>query len=489
MFTGKLILMKIKTQNILIAGLFLIGFSSCSDLLDESPKTVAVENFYNTAEEAEAAVNAIYTPLRSSRAEQIVILDTHTDWGYGRGSRAQYNDFAALNATNTNTAGSRWDSFYLAIRNANLVISNVPNGNSISEEDINYYTAEAKFLRGLAYFDLVRNWAGVPLRTEETMEQIDLPRSSSEEVYQLIVSDLKFAETHLKESPKHLGRPTVFAAKAMLADVYLNMGDYEMAREKSKEVIDSKQFSLVPISSAEDIRSKIFGAELLTSSEELFYLKYAREPGQGNYILWILNHPSTGYFSFGGAYAHYSDSTDLFYQEWDEMDIRKDLWDNIDFGLGPTTLVSNKYVDPDAISQNGAGNDLPIYRYPEVLLIFAEADARTSGSPSPEAIEAYNQVHRRAYGFNPTQSSEVDLVAESNSLEEFIDAILQEKAYEFQFEGKRWYDLKRTGKAAETILTYRGKTIAEAHYLWPIPQQEINFNGAINPETDQNPGY
>ncbi|WP_026957148.1 RagB/SusD family nutrient uptake outer membrane protein [Algoriphagus vanfongensis] len=479
--------MKFQHQLIYIAGF--LALVSCSDLLEENPKTVAVENFYNTAEEVEAAVNAIYSPLRSTRAEQIVILDTHTDWGYGRGSRAQYNDFAGLNATNTNTAGSRWDSFYLAIRNANLVIKNAPSGTDISQDDIAYYTAEAKFLRAMAYFDLVRNWAGVPMRTENTMEEIDLPRSSEEEIYQLIIDDLIFAEANLPEVAKNQGRPTLYAAKTMLADVYMHRGNYELASSKSKEVIDAEAFSLVPVSSIEDFQQNIYGADLLNSSEEVFYLKYAREPGQGNYILWILNHPSTGYFSFGGAYAHYADAQDPFYQEWDDADIRKSMWDQVDFGLGATTIVSNKYIDPDAISQSGAGNDLPIYRYAETLLLFAESDARAKGAPTAEAIEALNQVHRRAYGMNPTASSEIDLSFESGDLEAFIDAVLQEKAYEFIFEGKRWYDLKRTGKAAETILEYRGKTIAEAHYLWPIPQQEINFNGAINPETDQNPGY
>lgn len=479
--------MKFHQQMIYIAGI--MSLVSCSDILEENPKAVAVENFYNTAEEVEAAVNAIYSPLRSTRAEQIVVLDAHTDWGYGRGSRAQYNDFAGLNATNTNTAGTRWNSFYLAIRNANLVIRNAPQGSDISQEDIAYYTAEAKFLRAMAYFDLVRNWAGVPLRTEETMEEIDLPRSSEDEVYQLIIDDLLFAEGNLPTTPMNQGKPTTYAAKAMLADVYMHRGEYQLASTKSKEVIDSQVFSLVPISSIEDIQQKIFGPDLLQCSEELFYLKFAREPGQGNFILWILNHPSTGYFSFGGAYAHYADANDRFYQEWEDADIRKSLWDQVDFGLGATTIVSSKYIDPDAISQSGAGNDLPIYRYPEVLLIYAEAEARANGSANPAAIEALNQVHRRAYGFDPSQESEADLSFEGENLQSFVDAVLQEKAYEFIFEGKRWYDLKRTGIAAERILEYRGKTIADAHYLWPIPQQEINFNGSIDPETDQNPGY
>src|SRR3546814_16983725 len=81
-------------------------------------------------------------------------------------------------------------------------------------------------------------------------------------------------------------------------------------------------------------------------------MKYSRIQGQGNYILWILNHPSTGLYNYGGAYAHYGDASGRFYTEWDDADIRKQLWDKIDFGLGPNTLVSKKYVDQKSVEQS-----------------------------------------------------------------------------------------------------------------------------------------
>lgn len=461
----------------------------CEGLLIEEPKTVAAETFYNTAEEVETAVNAIYSPLRATRAEQIVVLDAHTDWGYGRGSRAQYNDFAGLNATNINTAGARWNSFYQAIRNANLVIFNTPNGSNISQENINYNLGEARFLRALSYFDLVRNWGGVPLRTEDNMRDINLPRSSAEQVYELILSDLLFAEANLREIPKHIGRPTTYAAKTMLADVYLQLDRYQEAGQKAAEVIQSGKYSLVQVSNVADYQQNLYGPELITSSEEIFYFKYAREIGQGNFILWILNHPSTNMFNFGGAYAHYSDATNPFYTEWDDADIRKQFWDRINFGLGPNTLVSRKYTDRVAISQNGSGNDLPIYRYAEVLLLFAEATVRQSGTVTADAVNALNQVKRRAYGYPAGTTSPVDFEFSAGQTAEFLDAVLQERAYEFQFEGKRWLDLKRTGRAQEFLTKNKNITIAPSHYLWPIPLDEINFNGAIDPTTDQNPGY
>lgn len=466
-----------------------ICLSACEGLLIEKPKTVAAETFYNTAEEVETAVNAIYSPIRATRAEQIVVLDAHSDWGYGRGSRAQYNDFAGFNATNFNAAGARWNSFYQAIRNANLVIFNTPNGSNISQPDINYNLAEARFLRALCYFDLVRNWGGVPLRIEDNMRDIDLPRSSEEQVYELILSDLIFAEGNLRETAKHIGRPTTYAAKTMLADVYLQLGRYQEASQKAAEVIQSGKYSLVQVNNVADYQQNLYGPELITSSEEIFYFKYAREIGQGNFMLFILNHPSTGQFNFGGAYAHYSDATNPFYMEWEDLDIRKQFWDKVNFGLGPNTLVSRKYTDLSAVSNSGAGNDLPIYRYAEVLLLFAEATVRQAGTVSSEALNAINQVKRRAYGYPAGTSSPVDFEFSAGQTTEFLDAVLQERAYEFQFEGKRWLDLKRTGRAQEFLTKNKGITIAPAHYLWPIPLDEINFNGAIDPSTDQNPGY
>jgi len=168
--------------------LLILLLASCNKILIEKPKTVAVENFYNTAQEIESATNAIYQPLRSNNmVEQIVILDAHTDWGYGRGSRADYNAMQGFNAANINNAGARWNIFYLAIRNANLVIQNAPNGSSISQEDIDRNVAEAKFLRAFSYFQLVRNWGGIPLRTEENMTERDLAKSSVDDIYNFIV--------------------------------------------------------------------------------------------------------------------------------------------------------------------------------------------------------------------------------------------------------------------------------------------------------------
>lgn len=464
--------------------------SSCSKLLEEHAKTPAVENFYNTQAEVESAIAAIYRPLRTDAfPNYFATLECQSDYSYGRGSWAQMNEFQGFNDANTTRVGSFWVSFYLSIRNANLVIANVPDGSVLSDSDKGRYIAEAKFLRAFVYFQLVRNWGGVVLRTEKNLDVPAVPRSTEAAVYDLILSDLAEAETNLPDQPAVAGHPSKWTAKTLLADVYLQQKKYTEAAQKSDEVIQSGKYALVPVASTAEYITKLFGPEVISSTEDILSLKYMRLAGQGNNMLWITNHPSSGLFPAGGAYAIYSDKTNPVYAGWDDADNRKGLWDNITFGLGATTLVSSKYQDKDAVSKDGAGTDLPVYRYPELLLLYAEAANEVSNGPTAAAVDALNQVHRRAYGYNPKAASPVDFKIADYDKAGFLALIMKERGYEFQFEGKRWLELKRTGKAAEIIKTVKNITIAEKNYLWPIPLSEMNYNTALDPVKDQNTGY
>lgn len=463
--------------------------SSCSKELIEAPRSIAEEVFYNTPQEVESAVNAIYTPLRNEMPEYVATLEAHSDLMYGRGSWEPLSLYQGFNDANINRVVDFWDGFYVAIRNANLVIQNAPSGTNISQADIDRYLAEAKFLRAFSYFNLVRNWAAVPLRTEANMIQKDLPKSSVATIYDFIIADLLVAEAFLPDNQTDVGRPTKWAAKTFLADVYLQLEKYNEAASKANEVIQSNKYSLVRVNNKADIQNNIFGPTIVTSPEEIFYFKYSRLANQGNYLLFISNHPSTGLFKFGGAYAIHGNATNPNYINWDTADLRKTLWDKINFGLGPNTLVSSKWVDKDAISTYGAGNDYPVYRYADLLLIYAEAAARSEGSVSAASLEALNKVRRRAYAFNPAVPSTVDFMPGNFTATSFVDSVIKERGYEFVYEGKRWLELKRTGKADELILAAKGKTIATKHLLWPIPLSEMNYNKALNPATDQNPGY
>lgn len=472
-------------------------FASCNKWLEEQPKRIAESVFYNTPQEVETAVNAILLPLSQAREAQfanyVATLECHSDWMVGRGSWEPLSLYQGLNDVNITRIQGFWNAFYVGIRNANLVILNAPLGNNISQQDIDKYVGEAKFLRAFLYYQLVQNWGAIPLRTEENMNQRDLPKSSTETVFELIVNDLLEAETNLPTTPSVKGRPTRWAAKTLLADVFLLLGQPAEAASRANEVIQQGGFNLVQISSVSDIQTRIFGPDdAITNSynEEIFALKYSRIDNHGNYILWISLHPSMNlYIPGGGAYAVHGDASNPNYINWNDDDIRKDMWSRIDYGNAPNALISAKYTDPGAVSQYGAGNDQPIFRYADALLLYAEAAARAENAVSAAAMEALNKVHRRAYGYDPTSPSGVDLDIADFTVESFIDRVIEERGYEFVYEGKRWLELKRTGKVDELIQYGKGMAVAEKHLLWPIPNSEMNFNNALDPTTDQNPGY
>lgn len=482
-------------KKILYIALTSLLLFSCQDMLIEKPKSLAVETFYNSPAEVESALAAIYAPLRDPNCMGSLYpaqLEAYDDYSYGRGSYAAMSNFQGLDGTNLTRPQSMWNLFYLSIRNANIVIKNAPNGTKLTAADKAKYVAEAKFLRAFTYFTLVRNWSGVPIRTEENMTEMNIKRNTADEVYQLILSDLKFAEENLPDNAQLIGKPSKWAAKTLLADVYFYQGKNTEARDKAKEVILSNKYSLVPVTVADDF-SKIFGPEVITTTEEIFYLKYSRQgTNQGFTFVMFPHHPGSKLMGAGGYYAEYSDKeSNPVIKNWDKNDLRYTYgWYAWNIGLGANSILNKKYSDPLAINANGAGNDFPLYRYADVLLLYAEADCRASGSPSTDAMEKLNMIHRRAYGKNPlSPDASVDFKLSDYNKDTFVDLVLKERGYETQFEAKRWLDLKRTGKVKEIIKAATGKDVADKHLLWPIPVSELNYNSAIDPVKDQNPGY
>lgn len=466
---------------------FVLLLASCNDILEENPQAIAVETFYNTADEVEAGVAAIYSPIRSGSsvfgAVYLSLLDCSSDQiKAGRGSWQNPSEFQGLNTTNITRTQGVWTQFYLSIRNANLIIQNVPNSTVLSDAEKNKYIGEAKFLRALINFHLVRNWGPIPLRTEENASEFNVPRTSEAEVYALIKSDLAFAETSLPDEPSVAGHPSKWSAKTVLADVYFYLADYDQATAKADEVINSGQYALVEVSEPDDFEN-LFGASVVNSVEEIFYLKYNDDNSWGHPR--YLHGVGVPYIGLDGYYVTQGNTDYIVYKNWDDNDLRKQFgWYAYD-GYIAGTVLNKKFNDPGSLTPS---NDYPFYRYADLLLIYAEASCRAAGSPTNEGMEALNQVHRRAYGYPSTQASPVDFKVSDFNQDSFVELCLKERGYETQGEGKRWLDLRRLGKekAAAIIQATRGVGISESHYLWPIPQNEINYNEAI---TDQNPGY
>ena len=232
----------------------------------------------------------------------------------------------------------------------------------------------------------------------------------------------------------------------------------------------------------------IFGPDINGSSEEIFYIKYNNEYTQQHCR--FRHHVSSPYLNYHGVHAKYADTIKTkVIREWDYKDLRKkfNLY-NCNIGYGKTTVLFKKFIDPDAISDY-ATNDYPAYRFADILLFYAEADCRVNNGPTSDGMEKLNMIHRRAYGYETNVASPVDFKVSDYNKESFINLVLKEGLYEQMDEAKRFLELKRTGKLQEAVLENRGLVVAESHILWPIPSIEYDYNGAIDPTTDQNPGY
>lgn len=474
-------------RKILLFSVFALALCSCKGLLDENPQAISSLNYYNTPEEIQAGVNAIYSGFRNTNvfgAVYIAMRECKSDlWEKGRNTYLPISQYTALSSTGITRAGTVWTQLYTSIRNANIVIQKIPEASETSEADKNLLMAEARFLRGLGYMHLVRTFGAIPLRTEANMDEIECPRSPVSEVYSFILEDLKFAEQYLPETVATRGHPTKYSAKTALADVYFFTNDYASAAAKTKEVMSSGKYSLVEISSPDEF-DLLYGPGVNTA-EEVFYLRYNTEDGFG---LVTYYHGTDKMYTLNSGYL--SNITNKNYPaiaEWDDADFRKtyDLYTykGLDATAGEGALLCNKFRDTG--SEN-ARNSCPMYKYSDVLLMYAEASCRAQNGPTAEGMEAVNMVHRRAYGKPSTEKSDIDYNLSDYTKDSFIDLCLKERGYETFGEGKRWLDIIRAGKEVELVRKYRNASIEQSAYLWPIPVVELQTNKAI---TEQNPGY
>ena len=491
--------MKKTIYSLMISATFL--FASCQELLLEEPKALMVESFYSTPAEVEAGLAAIYAPLRGQMSGWWVgALDCQAEWGAGYAGAANFDSHKTMQGLDnvaSNNIVAIWDNMFLSIRNANLVLKYTPVSSSLEENAKNRYIGEARFMRALTYFQLVRAWGGVPIYTEENMDQTTgVPKSTKEEVYQLIRSDLEFAEANLPDNAPLLGKPDKWAAKTVLADVYFYLELYSEASTKASEVIESGRYALEEVNAPDDFNN-LFGL-VASSSEEIFYLKFNQNSGSG--LVLFTQQISTPWFGGQGYGIFTWHTASRFYSEWDDDDFRKEFgWyveeERVNPFLGGqeafpnsgvTLLSPKKYNAPDATVSTF---DLPLYRFADILLIYAEASALANNGATIDGMEKLNMVRRRAYGYNPLQPSPIDYaLSDYGTTKAFTDLVIKERGYEFQFEGKRWFDLVRSGTVNEVMINAIGREVADKHLLWPIPAIEFDLNEALEPG-DQNPGY
>lgn len=486
-----------KFNNIFLAAVAsLLSAVSCGDwaMLEEHPKKVDATTFMRNAEEVQGVINSVYYQYQRDAAfgRYLSILpEALADYAYGRGN---YNTSYETGLT-TGAVGlvkDSWAVLYRTIRFCNNIMSQIDDA-ELSDTEYRHLTGEVRYLRAMSYSYLARYWGGVPFFDETNMDDFNKPRTPVKDIWEYVVAEAGYAAENLPATPSAAGRPSKYSAYTIKGEALMYLERWSEAYDAFDAVISSGKFSLVEVSTADDF-IKVYGVAANNTPEEIFYIKYNVDVS-GSFQWMFLCKPNPVYQT--GAVGIYSDYVNnKFIAGWDKNDLRYQwsLWAQTGNGalnsLTKTGLICLKYRDYD----NGNATDWPLYRYADVLLWCAEAICRRDGKPNAEAMEYVNIVRRRAYGLNPKKSQAVDRnLSDYVDAQSFMDMLLKERGYETCFEAKRYSDLKRCGLLADYAVK-AGKIesasqVKDAAYWWPIPTDEFNYNTALDPTVDQNPGY
>lgn len=480
--------MKINNIYKYLFGALPLLFTACTSL-DEDPKSNQVSSqFYTNEADAQSAITAVYSRLKSgvdtqpmyNRGIQLA-TDIVTD-DYVAGPRAINANVQALSKASFDASNDRlqsiWQDHYAAINYANIAIdkiSAIAEG-KISAEKRAQYVNEAKFLRALFYFNLVRWFKNIPLVLHETTslteENLNVEQAPEESVYAQIIKDLKDAESLPVPSEAESGRATAGSAKALLAKVYLTRQEWQKAADKSKEIIDLGWYSL--FENYEDV----FDSKTKNGKEHIFSIQWLGFSGQDFHFLAAVSTPYS-VPGLNGSYADvYNTGSDLL-SSYDDNDQRKNVsivTELVSPTNGQTYKLDipafHKYYDPEAVgSQGNSSRNFPVIRYSEVLLFYAEALNELNG-PSKAAYAAIDEVRSRAH---------IKLLAElapKATKDEFREYVFEERRKEFVYEYNRWFDLsRRGGEYFVKKLHAADKINAQARQVvFPIPQRELDLN-------------
>lgn len=477
-----------------ISLLLLVG---CGDWLREEPRRVDSDGFMRNAAEVRGVVNSIYYELERDAAfgrYLVVVPESLSDYCYGRGNYAStYSE--GLTSGAAGFVKDTWAVLYRAVRFANQVMKGMEEA-SLTAEEYSALSAETRFLRALCYSYLVRYWGAVPFYDESCMEGFDRPRRAADEIWEYVAGELRDVAPDLPETAAG-GRPTRYAALALLCEASLYTGRWEEAETAAREVIASGRYSLVSVGAPDDFL-KVFGHRVNLSPEEIFYIKFNRYAGSSFAWMYLAKPYAPTNM---GALGIYTDSVrNRAVAGWDRADMRYGFALYAQTGNGTLNsltrsgMICTKFRDTEWTSGSSTANDMPLIRYADLLLWHAEAACRAAGAPTAAALESLNAVRRRAYGYDPAQPSAADFTPEEcPTTEAFIDLVVRERGYELCFEGKRYCDLKRLGRlasaAAQAGRVASEAEVGEAAWWWPLPTDEFNYNGALDPVKDQNPGY
>lgn len=478
------------THNIKLLAIFaLMAFvlPSCHDFLEENPKDrTAISNYYKTKEDAIFAVNAVYAHLNAQSGDTFGGVYHSNFWiTIGLASDEMLNNQVGnvdadqlANFTYSPQNGivyDVWKQHYKAISLANIAIAKVPLID-MDETLRDRLTNEAKFLRGLLYFNLVRMYGKIPLLVSENNDLYP-GAAEVEDIYTQIIQDLTDAENLPKDQTDGRGRATWGAAKSILAKVYLTRGEYDKCAALCLEVIQSNKYALW------DDYADVFKMANRGGKEAIFDVGFG--DADGSIIFWESGQFHVRLLPTMLMTAHITNNT-LGWQvptqdladSFETGDERKAVTVFNQFNETVRGTAYNvpfdkyyfrKYwdvTDEKEFTNAQTKANFPVIRYSDVLLMYAEALAAQSG-PTADAYTYLNMVRDRA-GLDPL----ADL-----SKAEFLDAVLKERKLELAAEGHRWFDLVRTQKLATVVQLAKPGVIPAAKFnLFPIPQKERDVN-------------
>lgn len=479
---------------------------SCNKLTESPGSIVVAGQFYKTSADAVAAVTAVYSSLNSDPAGDFPIYGRNLNLLVENASDNQvYSpsntnpDVRALGTVTYVSSNDRvhklWQQHYFGISRANVAIDNIPQIPLSQFADTTLrprLVREAKFIRALLYFNLVRLFGAVPLvlhdPTTVNVNALKTGRTSVDSVYAQILSDLEDA-TQLPPAytGSDVGRVTSGAAHTLLAKVYVTRRDWADALTELQTVAGSGRYGLFP--NFKDV----FQRATKNGIEHIFSVQFESNLGAVGSTQFL----SESFISFNPAVwpidVPADSSVSQLYTDADKRKAVSFYTTQYNAATGQTVVYQNaytpylnKFVDYELSplnNQSKSGMNFPVLRYAEVLLLEAEVINEVSG-PTAAAYTAINQVRGRAgIGDLSTGLSRGD----------FRDSVFLERRREFLQEGQRWFDLVHQGGTAlyDALSAIAAKRIANGggaaprDTLFPIPLTEIQLNTLLT----QNPGW
>lgn len=524
-----------KIRNLILLSILAVSGTSCADFLEKPINgQLNADSYYMNEEQCKTALLGCYRSLMPVEWNKVIMFRIITDectddmW-YGNTTQDASNYYPICHylyegKSNYDMLDGFYQQNFKTIYNCNLLISKLSESAITDTKFVNQVNAEAKFIRALAYFELVKSYGGMPLLDKPlSPSELKLKRSSVEETYNFIINDLKEAAEVLPETTKEYGRATRGAALSFLGKAYLYTEDWANAKKCFEEVIDSKVYDL------EKDFFNVWNIDNPNGVESVFQIQFSNDLtfGQyGNHISVITGSRDYNGWSWGLPTSDleqaYIDAGDEIRRKYTIIHHGQDIdWDPNDkarnFKITPSkhksARICAKYYIP--FDKKTAPDGKPtaqlnyyLMRFADVLLMHAEACMELGDKDG--ALKSLKRVRDRV---NLT----TDMTLEGEALR---NAIYTERRLELACEGIRLFDLRRwknPNDKTKSMLSYimgpegtfvkRNMNEATAdpyewsnkkepqdkgyfykegvHNLFPIPQTEIDLSGGL---IEQNPG-